>query len=94
MLPSARVSIVRTDDTVRVAVYDQGPGIDPGSRQQLFEKFGTVQTRRDHSYQSIGLALAFCKLAVETHGGTIGVEPAEPCGNSFWFDLPVGEHPP
>lgn len=86
-----RISVVRTDDTVRVAVHDQGPGIDPGSRQQLFEKFGTVQARRDRSYQSIGLGLAFCKLAVEAHGGTIGVEQAKPLGNTFWFDLPAGD---
>ncbi len=39
---------------------------------------------------SAGLGLAFCKLAVEAHGGTIGVSDAQPTGSVFAFELPVG----
>ena len=56
----------------------------------IFEKFGTIATRHERSYHSVGLGLAFCKLAVEAQGGTIGVDPGVPVGSTFWFELPDG----
>ena len=47
-----------------------------------------VAARRQDRYHSAGVGLAFCKLAVEAHGGSIGVEPREPSGSIFWFELP------
>lgn len=43
----------------------------------------SVRTRR-----GTGLGLTFRKLAVERHGGTIGVEGREGGGSRFWFRLP------
>ncbi len=74
---------------VRVTVQDEGDGIPPEARQRIFEKFGSVAVRRDWEYHSVGLGLAFCKLAVEAHGGTIGVEDAKPRGSIFAFQLPA-----
>ena len=36
---------------------------------------------------STGLGLSFCKMAVEIHGGEIGVHSDEN-GTEFWFTLP------
>jgi signal transduction histidine kinase len=47
-----------------------------------------VAARQEGSYHSAGLGLAFCKLAVEAHGGAIGVEAVEPHGSLFWVELP------
>ena len=44
---------------------------------------------RTSIYNSVGLGLAFCKLAIEAHGGTIGVDPGVPAGSTFWFELPA-----
>jgi len=38
-----------------------------------------------------GLGLTFCKLAVEAHGGVIGVESVADQSNTFWFTLPIKE---
>ena len=84
-----RISIVRGQGRVRVAVHDQGHGVPPEARTKIFEKFGTVEARQESDYQSAGLGLAFCKLAIDAHGGTIGVDPGVPAGSTFWFELPA-----
>ncbi|MBX3174917.1 MAG: PAS domain-containing protein [Gemmatimonadaceae bacterium] len=78
---------VREDaDGVAVSVRDEGDGIPDDLRPRLFEKYATG--RHDPRYHSSGLGLAFCKLAVEGHGGTIAVAPAEGRGSVFTFTLP------
>ena len=39
-------------------------------------------------YESSGLGLAFCRLAVEAQGGTIRIEDRTPRGNVFVVELP------
>src|SRR5262245_29085014 len=84
-----RISIASGDGRVRVAVHDEGGGVPPEARERIFEKFATVEGRRERAYRSVGLGLAFCKLAVEAHGGAIGVDPNVPIGSTFWFELPA-----
>jgi two-component system sensor histidine kinase/response regulator len=86
-----RISVVRDEAGVRVSVHDQGAGVPPEARSRIFEKFGTAECRNDQVYHSAGLGLTFCKLAVEAHGGQIGVDSAEPTGSIFWFVLPASE---
>ena len=83
------VSIAVTVDTVRVAVCDTGSGIPPEYHRRIFEKFGQVEGRKEGRKGSTGLGLTFCKLAVEAHGGQIGVESAVGQGSTFWFTLPL-----
>jgi len=52
---------------------------------QLFQKFATGGQEGSGS----GLGLAFCKLAVEAHGGRIWVESERGQGATFTFALPV-----
>ena len=84
-----RISIASGEGRVRVAVHDQGRGVPPEARERIFEKFGTVEVRQESAYHSVGLGLAFCKLAIEAHGGTIGVDPGVQAGSTFWFELPT-----
>ncbi|HVO26537.1 MAG TPA: histidine kinase N-terminal 7TM domain-containing protein [Candidatus Margulisiibacteriota bacterium] len=68
-----------------VSVGDTGPGIAPSLRPRVFQKF---VAGREAGHGS-GLGLAFCRLAVEAHGGRIGMEGDTTCGTTITFTLPV-----
>lgn len=72
----------------RVTVSDSGPGIAPEDREKLFVKFAQIALRRENRKYSTGLGLAFCRMAVEAHGGRIGVDSEVGGGSTFWFELP------
>jgi two-component system sensor histidine kinase/response regulator len=74
-----------TDGQMRFAVRDTGPGIAAEAFERIFEKFGQVGS---HSKVGTGLGLAFCKLAVEAHGGRIAVESTVGEGSTFTFTIP------
>ncbi len=74
---------------VAVSVSDTGEGIPAEEHRRIFEKFGQVATRQGGRKMSTGLGLAFCRLAVEAHGGTIAVESQPGQGARFTFTLPV-----
>ena len=83
------VSIVVTSSIseVRVSVTDTGPGIERKYHRRIFEKFGHVENGKYRL--GTGLGLTFCKMAVETLGGRIGVESEIGKGSNFWFVLPL-----
>ena len=85
------VSLTPTDGFARVAITDTGSGIAPEYHQKIFEKFAQVDMRNKRI--GTGLGLAFCKLAVETHGGQMGVESQLGHGSTFWFTLPLPSSP-
>ena len=61
---------------VELRVADAGPGIPDDQRELVFERF--VQHGRHAGDDNRGLGLAFCKLAIEAHGGRIWIEDARP----------------
>lgn len=76
------------DGGVRLSVSDQGPGVSPEEQEYIFERFaqsGDHKGRRG----GFGLGLAYCKLAVEGHGGKIWVEPNPGGGSRFVLTLPM-----
>ncbi len=70
-----------------VFIEDQGPGIPVAARNRVFEKF--VRLNVDSAARGLGLGLAFCRLAVQAHGGTIWVEDTSEGGSRFVFSLPL-----
>ena len=78
-------------DGVLFTVADNGPGIPEEYQEIIFRKFEKAKTPSAPRVRSSGLGLAFCKLAVEAHGGRIWVQSAEGKGSQFHFTLPV--HP-
>jgi len=71
-----RVTARTADGGIELRVQDAGPGVPAEQRERVFERFvqaGGVSMRANR-----GLGLAFCKLAVEAHGGRIWIEDASP----------------
>jgi signal transduction histidine kinase len=82
-----RIKVSGGEDDVRIGVSDTGPGIDVLDQKRIFEKFARVE-RKGRS-KGLGLGLAFCRLAVEAHGGKIWVESGPEQGSVFYFTLPL-----
>ena len=75
------------DGWIVVSIEDNGPGIPVLERERIFDKF--TRLRGTHRPGGLGIGLAFCKMAVEGHGGNIWVESQNNVGTSFFFSLPI-----
>jgi two-component system sensor histidine kinase/response regulator len=75
------------DEGVLFTVADNGPGIPAEFHDVIFRKFERVRTPA--LAHGSGLGLAFCKLAVEAHGGRIWVQSRQGEGAQFHFILPL-----
>ncbi|HKZ70176.1 MAG TPA: GAF domain-containing protein [Anaerolineales bacterium] len=84
---SVTVSVKADTNEALISILDTGPGIPESERTRIFDKFARIQ--RIGAPKGLGLGLAFCRLAVEAHGGRIWVEPAPKQGAVFNFTLPV-----
>ena len=71
---------------IRFSCCDDGAGIPPEISPTIFDEFSTTGTQGDGSS---GLGLAFCKAAVEAHGGHIWCENTETKGTNFYFTIPI-----
>lgn len=69
------ISVTKAGGATELRVIDRGPGVPPEQRDRVFERFQSGE-RTDRSNR--GLGLAFCKQAVEAHGGLIWIEDAAP----------------
>jgi PAS domain S-box-containing protein len=90
--PTSTAVIVRAgwlDGQLRLEVLDDGPGIPEHERERIFEPYARLgRDDGNKARQSRGLGLAFCKLAVEAHGGRISVRNRVPRGAAFIVEIP------
>ena len=85
-----QLSARREGEGILFTESDNGPGIPPEYHEVIFRKFEQVRTPNVPRTRSSGLGLAFCKMAVEAHGGRIWVQSAgSGQGSAFHFYLPL-----
>jgi PAS domain S-box-containing protein len=75
------------EDQVLMWVQDTGPGIPQSEQKRIFDKF--TRLHGQGTQKGLGLGLAFCRLAIEAHGGRIWVESGPESGACFKFVLPT-----
>ncbi len=80
--------VAQEGDTAVLTVHDNGPGIDPGVREELFARFARGDSSRARQTGGTGLGLAIVKAIVEGHSGYISVA-SEPGSTSFTVRIPV-----
>jgi light-regulated signal transduction histidine kinase (bacteriophytochrome) len=83
--PRIHVSAEEQGDRWLFGVRDNGPGIEPGYLERIFEPFERL---RGQQAAGPGLGLAVCRQIVERHGGKIWAESQFGAGVSIFFTLP------
>ncbi|MGC8633100.1 MAG: sensor histidine kinase [Candidatus Limnocylindrales bacterium] len=78
----------RRDRELVMSVEDDGEGIDPSERDQVFERFYRGRRARGSTAPGSGLGLYVCRRLVEAHGGTIWLDDRAR-GTSISFTLPL-----
>ena len=75
---AVRVSLTAGED-VTLVVEDDGPGIPPDHRDEVFERFTRLDEGRARDAGGLGLGLAMVRSITEHHGGTVEItNPVEP----------------
>lgn len=74
-------------ETVLITVTDSGEGIPEEERGNIFDRYRQITARKSGVAGSTGIGLTYCKLAVESHGGIIGVQSKPGEGTVFHFTL-------
>jgi two-component system NtrC family sensor kinase len=82
---NVRVAATKVGNCVRLVVEDDGPGVDPRVKAQLFEPFVTTKDVG----KGTGLGLAVCRGLVEAAGGSIGLDAEAARGARFIVELPA-----
>jgi PAS domain S-box-containing protein len=83
--PHITISATTTDDSHIFSVSDNGIGIAPEYKEQIFEIFKRLHTSNE--YEGTGVGLAICSKIVDTYGGKIWVESEPGKGSTFFFSL-------
>lgn len=95
--PGGRITLALDviDDMVRIAVTDNGNGIEPALLPQVFDLFVQGKRTPDRAQGGLGLGLALVKNIVQMHGGQVAAHSAGPAtGSTFTVDLPAAAQLP
>ncbi len=82
------LSLGTESGTAVIRVHDDGPGIDPSVRDDLFARFARADRSRARKTGGTGLGLSIAKAIADAHRGSLSVE-SEPGSTTFEFRLPL-----
>lgn len=83
-------SLARDGDRAVLTVSDNGPGIDPGIADRLFQRFARGDRSRNRNAGSTGLGLSIAQAITLAHDGTIEVD-STPGRTVFTVRLPLSD---
>jgi Na+/proline symporter/nitrogen-specific signal transduction histidine kinase len=85
------VRLRQQENSLRVDVQDNGPGIAAGDQELIFEKFRRVSDAENARPGGTGLGLPISRQIIERFGGKLWVESRLGEGATFSFTVPL--HP-
>jgi len=83
------IKVGSVDGEIRIAIIDQGSGIDKKHLPRIFERFYRVDQARSRDVGGTGLGLAIVKHIAIAHGGSVSVESTPGQGSVFTIHLPA-----
>lgn len=83
------VAVSGTERGFRVSVRDEGRGIPPAFRSQIFQRFAQADSSDTRELGGAGLGLYISRGIVEAHGGTLDFDADRSVGSEFFFELPA-----
>jgi signal transduction histidine kinase len=78
------VAALEGSEAVQISIRDNGPGLGPEQRENIFQPFYTTKS------QGSGLGMAITRRIVEAHGGQIAVGASSMPGTEILLTLPRG----
>ena len=82
-----------SDDTVRLSVSDNGPGIAAADRERVFERFVQLDQSSTRAQGGLGLGLYLCREVAAQLGGSLTLSEAPGGGSRFTLTLPATRRP-
>ena len=83
------IGITQRDDTIKISVKDQGPGIPEDEQDRIFERFYRVDPARSRQTGGTGLGLSIVKHVMAQHGGEITLWSVPGEGSTFTLTIPA-----
>jgi PAS domain S-box-containing protein len=85
------VGLEAQEQSARVWVRDQGPGIPIAEQEHIWERFYRVPGVEVQSGSGVGLGMGLyiSRIIIERHAGQVGVQSEPGAGATFWFTLPL-----
>jgi len=81
-------TVAREDGSAVLRVHDDGPGVDPGIVDELFERFSRADRSRTRQTGGTGLGLSIADAIVKAHHGELTVD-SRPGDTTFEMRLPI-----
>lgn len=80
-------TLKQSDDEIFFSIHDTGIKLPEKFQHKIFEKYSQMEIKNNGYRVSRALGMAFCKLAVEAHQGSMQLEANNPVGNKFLISL-------
>lgn len=84
-----QVKLMRYAESARIAISDDGVGIDGSYLKDIFEMFFRVPSGNLHPIKGFGLGLAYVRQVIKQHGGTVEVDSTLGKGTIFTLSIPI-----
>jgi two-component system osmolarity sensor histidine kinase EnvZ len=85
----AEINAAVSDQIVTITIDDDGPGIEPSRREDMFRPFTRIEESRNQATGGVGLGLTIARDITRSHGGDVVLEDSPLGGLRARVWLPV-----
>ncbi|MFN3581887.1 MAG: hybrid sensor histidine kinase/response regulator [Pseudomonas sp.] len=86
-----RVEVTRVEQRVRLAVVDNGCGLDGQEQERIFDEFTQLHNPARTLEKGVGLGLSICRQLMHLLEYPSGLQSAPGQGSRFWIEVPAGD---